>query len=175
MQTAMAPTPPKKDQRVHTISVYVSNKPGVLVRVALVFARRGYNIESLIVSPAAEGGFSRTTIMCSGDPAVLEQIIKSLAKLVDVVHATDHTDQATIETETALIKLAATSERRPEILQLAEHFKAKIVDYHHESLVLRVHGPSEKLDHLLTLLEPYEVLELVRSGKLVMMRGKELT
>src|SRR6478672_990157 len=91
---------------LHTISILVRNKPGVLVRVALVFARRGYNIESLVVSAdVTNGQFSRMTITCSGDPDTLDQIIKQLTKLIDVVHALDHTGAAVIETEIALCKL----------------------------------------------------------------------
>ena len=92
---------------LRTISLFVNDRPGVLVRVALVFARRGYNIESLVVSPSAYGGFSRMTITCSGAPEILGQIIKQLAKLVDVVRAIDHTGDDSYGTEVALVKLAA--------------------------------------------------------------------
>ena len=160
---------------VHTISVYVADKPGVLVRVALVFSRRGYNIESLVVSPAAKGGFSRMTITCSGDPAILEQIIKQLAKLVDVVQALDHTGDASYETEIALVKIECSLSQRTEILQVAEHYGAKVVDYARDSLVLRVFGSSEKLDACIGLLRPYGIEELVRSGKILMARGKRAT
>lgn len=160
---------------VHTISLYVNNKPGVLVRVALVFARRGYNIESLVVSPAAHGDFSRMTITCSGDPETLEQIIKQLAKLVDVVHAIDHTADASYETEIALVKLRAELDQRTEILQIAEHYGAKVVDYGPESLTLRVYGASEKLDAFIALLRPFGLKELVRSGKILMARGARET
>ncbi len=156
---------------VHTISLYVNNKPGVLVRTALVFARRGYNIESLVVSPAARGDFSRMTITCRGDPATLEQIIKQLAKLVDVVHAIDHTGDRAYETEIALVKLQCSVDERTQILQIAEHYAAKVVDYGHESVMLRVNGSSEKLDAFIDLLRPHGLLELVRSGKVVMARG----
>src|SRR5215831_14587236 len=106
---------------IHTISILVRNKPGVLVRVALVFSRRGYNIESLVVSPdVANGQFSRMTITCSGDPETLEQIIKQLTKLIDVVHAIDHTGQAVIETEIAFVKLRCQIDERTEILQIVE-------------------------------------------------------
>lgn len=170
----MTPAPPERAP-VHTISLYVNNKPGVLVRVALVFARRGYNIESLVVSPAASGDFSRMTITCSGDPATLEQIIRQLAKLVDVVHAVDHTGDSSYETEIALVKLRAGLDQRTEILQVAEHFKAKVVDYGATSLILRVSGASEKLDAFMDLLHPYGLLELVRSGKILMARGIQET
>ncbi len=160
---------------VHTLSLFVNDKPGVLVRVALVFARRGYNIESLVVSPAARGGFSRMTITCSGDGATLMQIIKQLAKLVDVVHAVDHTGDSSYETEIALIKLRAQIDQRTQILQVAEHYHAKVVDYGTDSLILRVSGSSEKLDALIALLRPYDLIELVRSGKILMARGVQET
>ncbi len=161
---------------LHTISVLVRNQPGVLVRVALVFARRGYNIESLVVSAdPVSADFSRMTITCSGDPETLEQIIKQVAKLVDVVHAIDHTGQAVVETEIALIKIRAGLHERTEILQTAEHYKAKVVDCGANSLILRVTGASEKLDSFITLLRPFGLVELVRSGKVLMTRGAEAT
>lgn len=160
---------------VHTISLYVNNKPGVLVRVALVFSRRGYNIESLVVSPTAEPGYARMTITCSGDEEVFEQIIKQLAKLVDVVRAEDHTDQDMVETEVALIKLAVPLENRTSVLQIAEHFKAKVVDYGAETVMLRAYGESAKLDSMMSLLSAHKVLEVVRSGKIVMARGTAQT
>ncbi len=162
-------------QQIHTISLFVNNVPGVLVRVALVFSRRGFNIESLVVSPGAEGRFSRMTVTCSGEPEVLEQIIKQLAKLVDVVHAIDHTGKLAYETEIALIKIEAPLAERTEILQVAEHFKARVVDYGPESMILQAYGSSEKLDALISLLRPYSIAELVRSGKLLMARGKGTT
>lgn len=155
----------------HTISLYVNNKPGVLVRVSLVFARRGYNIDSLVVSPAAQGEFSRITITCTGDKPTLAQIILQLAKLVDVVHAIDHTGDAAYETEIALVKLRAELDERTQVLQIAEHYGAKVVDYGPESLTLRSYGSSDKLDAFIELLRPYGLLELVRSGKIVMARG----
>jgi len=160
---------------VHTISLYVNNKPGVLVRVALVFSRRGYNIESLVVSPTPEAGFARMTITCSGEEETFEQIIKQLAKLVDVVRAEDHTDQEMVETEVALIKVAVPLENRTDMLQIAEHFKAKVVDYGKETVMLRVYGESKKLDSMMSLLSNFDVREVVRSGKIVMARGTART
>lgn len=167
---AAAPRPP-----LHTISLFVNNKPGVLVRVCLVFSRRGFNIESLVVSAGAEGRFSRMTIVCSGNAEDLDQIIKQLAKLVDVVHAIDHTGDESYETEIALVKLFSPLDSRTQILQVAEHFKAKVVDYGSDSLILQVHGPSEKLDAFVDLLRPFKLAELVRSGKLLMARGVRVT
>lgn len=161
---------------IHTISMLVRNKPGVLVRIALVFSRRGYNIESCVVSPdITNGDFSRLTITCSGDIETLEQIIKQCTKLVDVVHAFDHTGQAVIETEIALIKIKCELKERTEVLQIAEHYKAKVVDYGPESLILRVYGESEKLDNFVSLLRPFCIAELIRSGKILMVRGVEKT
>jgi acetolactate synthase-1/3 small subunit len=161
---------------IHTIAVLVRNHPGVLVRVSLVFARRGYNIESLVVSPdVTNGEFSRMSITCRGEPDTLEQIIKQLTKLIDVVHAIDHTGQPVVETEIALAKLKADLTSRTEILQIAEHYNAKVVDYGSESLIIRVYGESEKLESFISLLQPFGVVELVRSGKILMARGPETT
>jgi acetolactate synthase small subunit len=159
----------------HTISLFVNNKPGVLVRVAQVFSRRAFNIESLVVSPAAEGRFSRMTITCSGPNEVFAQVVKQLAKLVDVVHAIDHTGDESYEVEIALIKLHCPLDQRTEILQIAEHYKSRVVDFGATSLVLQAHGSSEKLDALIELLRPFRLVELVRSGKLLMARGEAVT
>ena len=173
---SVASSKPAVQQPLHTISALVRNQPGVLVRVALVFARRGYNIESLVVSPdVANGEFSRMTITCRGDLQTLEQIIKQVAKLIDVVHAIDHTNQAVVETEIALVKIQAELKSRTEVLQIAEHYNAKVVDYGAEALILRVYGDTEKLDSFISLLRPLGVVELVRSGKILMARGPQTT
>ncbi|HVY39681.1 MAG TPA: acetolactate synthase small subunit [Polyangia bacterium] len=161
---------------MHTLSILVRNKPGVLVRVALVFARRGYNIESLVVSAdVANGEFSRMTITCSGDPETLDQIIKQVEKLIDVVHAYDHTGQSVYETEVALVKLKCKVSERTEILQIAELYTAKVVDYGVDSLIVRIVGAAEKIDVFLSLLKNFQVVELVRSGKVLMTRGLATT
>ena len=161
---------------MHTLSILVRNKPGVLVRVALIFSRRGYNIESLVVSAdVANGDFSRMTITCSGDPETLEQIIKQVTKLIDVVHAFDHTGQSVYETEVALVKLKCKVTERTEILQIAELYSAKVVDYGLDSLIVRIVGAAEKLDVFLSLLGTYQIVELVRSGKVLMTRGLATT
>lgn len=160
---------------VHTISLFVNNKPGVLVRVALTFARRAFNIESLVVSPAVEGRYSRMTITSSGSAESLEQVVKQLTKLVDVVHAIDHTGEDAFETEIGLVKIECALDRRTEILQVAEHYKAKVVDYGTDSLILQVYGSSEKIDTFVDLLRPFGITELVRSGKMLMARGRQIT
>jgi acetolactate synthase-1/3 small subunit len=179
--TATAATP----TNLHTIALLVRNKPGVLVRIALVFSRRGFNIESLVVSPAFDaeiegykssaGEFSRMTITCSGDPENLEQIVKQQEKLIDVVHAIDHTGQSVIECELALIKMKVSLKERTEILQIAESYRAKVVDYGSDSLIMRCAGEGGKLDALIGLLKPFGIIELVRSGKILMARGLETT
>jgi acetolactate synthase I/III small subunit len=161
---------------LHTISILVRNKPGVLVRVALVFSRRGYNIESLVVSAdVANGDFSRMTITCSGDPETLEQIIKQVTKLIDVVHAFDHTGQSVYETEVGLVKIKCKVAERTEILQIAELYSAKVVDYGMDSLIIRIVGAHEKLDVFMDLLRNFDIVELVRSGNIIMTRGLATT
>ena len=161
---------------LHTISILVRNKPGVLVRVALIFSRRGYNIESLVVSAdVTNGQFSRMTITCSGDPETLEQIIKQVTKLIDVVHAFDHTGQSVYETEVSLVKIQCKLSERTEVLQIAELYSAKVVDYGIDSLIVRIVGAAEKIDVFLNLLRTYQIVELVRSGKIIMTRGLATT
>lgn len=155
----------------HSISLLVNNRPGVLIRIALVFARRGYNIDSLVVSPSQDERFSRMSITASGDVKTLEQIIKQLNKLVDVIHATDHTGEIVVEKEMALIKVNCPREKRTEVLQISEHFKCQTVDITEETLMLQVTGNSDKLDALHTMLTKYGILEMVRTGKIIMARG----
>lgn len=160
---------------LHTISVYVANKPGVLARIAQVFARRGYNIESLVVSPAMDGNFSRMTIGLSGSPEGLEQIIKQTSKLIDVLRCTDHTDDNAVVKELALVKVRVGAEQRAEVLQIGEHFGCKTVDLTETSLILQCTGNSEKIDALINMLGKFRIIELVRTGKVLMARGDGLT
>jgi acetolactate synthase-1/3 small subunit len=169
-EPAGAPPPP-----LHTISLFVNNKPGVLVRVALAFARRGFNIESLVVNRGADPRFSRITITCRGEAKVLDQMIRQVAKLVDVVHAIDHTGDESYETEIALVKIECGPDQRAAAFQIVEHYKAKVADFGADSLILQVHGSSEKIDAFTELLRPFKILELVRSGKLLMARGRRTT
>ena len=159
----------------HTISVLVRNKPGVLVRVALVFARRGFNIDSLVVNSVLDSEFSRMAITSSGDPETLDQIIQQLVKLVDVVRAIDHTGEQVIEKEMALIKVKCPPENRTAVLQVAEHFKGTTVDFGHEALILQIAGGTEKIDHVIGLLQDFGIADLVRTGKILMARGSDKT
>lgn len=166
---------PLKTTQQHTISLLVNNKPGVLIRIALVFARRGYNIDSLVVSPSKDERFSRMTITASGDLNILEQIIKQLNKVVDVIHATDHTGDVVVERELALIKLQCLPRTRTELLQISEHFKCHTVDISPESVTLQCTGGTEKVDALFEMVRPYGILEMVRTGKVLMLRGSAET
>lgn len=163
------------DKSMHTLSVYVSNKPGALARIAQVFARRGFNIESLVVSPAVDGHFSRMTITCSGDPDGLDQIIKQVMKLIDVMHCIDHTYDKSVTKEMGLIKIAVDAEGRSEALQIAEHFGCKTVDLTPESMILQVVGDPAKINALEEMIQKFRIVELVRTGRVVMSRGQETT
>ena len=159
----------------HTLSVYVANKPGVLARIAQVFARRGFNIDSLVVSSSMDGNFSRMTITASGESTGLYQIIEAVKKLVDVVHCVDHTGENIVVKELGLIKLAVGPAQRSEVLEIADHFKAKTVDLTERSMILMTTGDTEKLDAMIKLLKKFKIVELVRTGKVVMARGEEET
>jgi acetolactate synthase-1/3 small subunit len=159
----------------HSISLLVHNRPGVLVRVALVFSRRGYNIDSLVVSPTVDGDFARMNIVARGNPETLEQIINQLEKLIDVIHATDLTGLAIVEKELALIKVQCDVQERTELLQLVQHFKARTIDLTETSMVIEVAGSSDKIDALRTLVNRYRLVEFIRTGKVIMVRGENAT
>lgn len=161
--------------RKHTISLLVANIPGVLIRIALVFARRGYNIDSLVVSPTVDEHYSMMNIVASGDERTLDQILKQLNKLVDVVHASDRQERSLLQRELAIIKLSCTREQRPELLQLATALKCEPIDMDDESLILQTSGSSARVDGVIHVLEEYDVIELVRSGKILMARGSQRT
>ena len=147
----------------------------MLARIAQTFSRRGFNIESLVVSPAIDGHFSRMTIGASGSEAGLEQIIKQVSKLIDVLHCTDHTFDEAVVKEMGLIKIAVSAEDRGEALQIAEHFGCKTVDLTDESIMLQVVGDPDKIDALMEMIEKFKIIEIVRTGKVLMARGAETT
>jgi len=159
----------------HTLSVYVANKPGVLARIAQLFSRRGFNIESLVVSPGIDGKFSRMTISCTGEAEGLDQIIKQLLKLIDVLHCIDHTYDQSVTKEMGLIKIEVNSNGRSEALQIAEHYGCKTVDLTPESMILQVVGNPEKIDAFEEMIAKFKIIELVRTGKVVMSRGSDIT
>ncbi|OPX66048.1 MAG: acetolactate synthase 3 regulatory subunit [Methanoregulaceae archaeon PtaU1.Bin059] len=156
----------------HTLSVLVENKPGVLSRVTGLFSRRGFNIESLAVGTCEEPDMSRITIVCIGDDAQIEQVMKQLNKLIDVIKVSDITENDRVERELALIKVTAEpGSSRAEIMQIASIFRAQIIDVGSRTVVLSVTGDTEKIDALEKLLRQYGVKELVRTGKIAILRG----
>jgi acetolactate synthase-1/3 small subunit len=156
----------------HTLSVLVENRAGVLSRVAAMFSRRGFNIESLAVGTCEEPDMSRITIVVNGDDGVVEQMTKQTNKLIDVIKVSDLTARESVERELALIKVAAeTGPARAEILQIADIFRAQVVDVGAKTLVLQVTGDTGKIDALETLLRQYGIKELVRTGKIALLRG----
>jgi acetolactate synthase-1/3 small subunit len=181
MSTAVAESAKAKetgaenDFRKHTISLYVANKPGVLIRISLVFARRGYNIDSLVVSPSSDPDFSTMNIVASGDKKTLGQILKQLNKLVDVVHATDRTNDDVIHRELALIKINCDPDHRGEILQLAKALDCDTVDLGDSSVTIEVTGTSDKLDSVGKVFDRYGLLEMIRTGKVLIARGDTIT
>ncbi len=162
-------------KNIHTISMLVANKPGVLVRIALVFARRGYNIDALVVSPAFNPRFSRMTITAQGDPEILEQIIKQVNKLVDVIHANEHTGEDAVHAEMALVKVKYSSTTKPILSKLVKRFSARILDDSQHTLIIEQTGTTAHLEEFETLLEKHSVIEMVRTGKMVMAKGHEAT
>ena len=164
-----------EDIKKHTISLLVCNKPGVLIRIALVFSRRGYNIDSLVVSEGISPEFSRMTITATGDKKTLIQIIKQLNKLIDVVHAIDNTDKSIIKRELALVKLSCVPDKRSDLFLLINACKGVTVDIGDKTISFEISGPSERIDAVKKIFEPYGILEIVRTGVTLMARGDEST
>jgi len=155
----------------HTITVLVENKPGVLARVSGLFARRGFNIESLAVSITDDPTVSRMTIAVTGDDSVLDQINKQTSKLIDVINVVDYSQIPTVERELALIKVKAEAAERAAIMQIVDVFRAKIIDISETSFTIEVTGGIDKVDAIEDLLKPYGIMEVVRTGKIAMARG----
>lgn len=170
----MPSTEPNR-KNAHTISLTVANKPGVLVRIALSFARRGYNIDSLVVSPAYDPQFSRMTITAQGDLETLDQIIKQTNKLVDVIHVSEHSPVDSVHTELALFKVRPSAANRPIVLKLLKRFHTRLIDDNDGSMIIEQTGKTEELDEFEALLKKYGFQEMVRTGKIVMTHGRSET
>jgi acetolactate synthase-1/3 small subunit len=156
----------------HTITVLVENKPGVLARVASLFARRGFNIASLAVSITNDPTISRITLVAEGDDQTLMQIVKQTDKLIDVVRVADYTGKEVLQRELALVKVSAPPESRQAIMQIADVFRANIVDMSPEdTFTLEVTGEPDKIEAIERLLQPFGIKETVRTGAIVMARG----
>jgi acetolactate synthase-1/3 small subunit len=159
---------------LHTFAVYVEDKPGVLNRVASLFRRRAFNIDSLTVGHTETPGVSRMTIVCdAGDESSARRVEANVYKLVNVLRVDDLSHRPAVERELAMIKVAATPENRAQVLQLADVFRARVVDVSAESLIIETTGIEEKIDRLLDVLRPYGVLEMVRTGRVAMARGTQ--
>lgn len=156
----------------HTLVVLVEDHPGVMNRVMSLFRQRGFNIDSIAVGHTETPGFSRVTLTVQGDARIIEQLTKQLYKLLEVIKVTDVTGDNLIHRELALIKVAATERTRGDIMRLvSEVYRARVVDAAPDTLVIEVTGPSEKIDSLITLIRPYGIKEIARSGSVAMMRG----
>ncbi|HXL01742.1 MAG TPA: acetolactate synthase small subunit [Candidatus Atribacteria bacterium] len=157
----------------HIISVLVENRPRVLARVSSLFARRGYNIESLAVGPTHDPTISRITLVVEGNTDTLEQITKQLYKLIDTIKVGDFTQTNYVDRELALIKVNAPSEVRGEIVQTVEIFRARVVDVEEKSLIVEVTGTPDKIDALEQLLRKYGIIEMTRTGRIALARGSQ--
>ncbi len=157
----------------HTLSVIVENKPGVLTRVAGLFSRRGFNIDSLAVGPTQDPMLSRMTIVVEAEERSLEQIIKQLNKLINIIKISDLDPHKSINRELLLIKVNSSSKNRAEIIEIADIFRANIVDVSVKSLTLEITGTSDKLSAIREMLQPYGIMELARTGKISLLRGNK--
>jgi len=158
----------------HTVAVLVENRPGVLARVSGLFSRRGFNIESLAVGVTENADTSRMTIVVSGDDKVLEQVMKQLNKLIDVIRVSDIPPEDSVNRELALIKVGVDSTTRAEVMQIVDIFRAKIVDVGVKSLIVEVTGDESKINAIEQLLRQFGVKEMVRTGKVAMNRGAKV-
>lgn len=159
---------------MHTIVVMVENHPGVLNRVMSLFRQRSFNIESVSVGHTETAGISRMTFVLEGDDRITEQVIKQLYKLLEVIKVTDVTGENLIQRELALIKVAATDRTRADIMRIAaDIYRARVVDASPDALILEATGPAEKIDALLTMIRPYGIKEVARTGAVAMVRGSE--
>ncbi|MEY2701050.1 MAG: acetolactate synthase, small subunit [Pseudomonadota bacterium] len=155
----------------HIISILIENEVGALARVAGLFSARGYNIESLTVAPTQDPALSRMTVVTSGSEAVIEQIVKQLNKLIDVVRVVDLPEAGQIERELMLIKVHATHEHRDEVKRLTDIFRGKIIDVTPETFVIEMTGEQSKMDAFIQALGMERIIELVRSGTTGIIRG----
>ncbi|MBI4317632.1 MAG: acetolactate synthase small subunit [Chloroflexi bacterium] len=155
----------------HTVVALVENEPGVLNRVASLFRRRGFNIDSLTVGHTEIPRISRMTIVVDGANTIVEQVVKQLYKVIDVLKVSDVTEDTTVTRELALIKVSATASTRSEIMQIVDIYRAKIVDVASDSLIIEVTGNEDKIESLVQLVRRFGIKEMVRTGKVAMVRS----
>jgi len=159
----------------HTIVALVEDRPGVLNRIVSKWRQRGFNIESLAVGHSEHDGLSRMTFVVDTANTDVTQVVKQLDKLIDVIHISDITDQDMVYRELALIKVSATPQNRSEIIQIVDIFRANIVDVDRDSLIVEATGTEDKIDAIIELLRGFGVLEMMRTGRVAMLRGPRLT
>ncbi|HIN06763.1 MAG TPA: acetolactate synthase small subunit [Dehalococcoidia bacterium] len=156
----------------HTLVALVQDRPGVLTRVASMFRRRGYNIASLAVGKSEQLGLSRMTVVVNGDDDTVAQVTKQLDKLIEVIHVSNISNEEIVVRELALIKVSSTATNRGEIIQIVNLFRANIVDVGTQSMVIEITGEEDKIQALYSLLEPFGILEMLRTGRVAMVRGQ---
>ena len=156
----------------HTLVALVQDRPGVLTRVASMFRRRGYNIASLAVGKSEQLGLSRMTVVVNGDEDTVAQVTKQLDKLIEVIRVSNITNEEIVVRELALIKVSSTTANRGEIIQIVNLFRANIVDVGIQSMVIEITGEEDKIQALYNLLEPFGILEMLRTGRVAMVRGQ---
>ncbi|MBI1369100.1 MAG: acetolactate synthase small subunit [Planctomycetes bacterium] len=158
----------------HVIAALVANEPGVLAHVAGMFAARGFNIDSLVVGRTENPEFSRMTIVVSGTVNTLDQVRKQLAKLVQVVKVVDYVGTDYVERDLMLVRVSTPSESRREVIELADLFRARVVDVGREELMIELSGAEEKLEAFVDLIQPYGIVELARTGVIAMPRSEKV-
>lgn len=160
---------------LHPLSAIVVNESGVLARIAGMFARRGFNIDSLAVGETEDPNYSRMTILVRGDDRVLEQVVKQLGRMVDVIKISDLAQDPHVERELALIKVQTPPSGRGEIVELVNIFRAKIVDVGRKRLMIEISGDSEKVEAMINMLRPYGIVEVARTGRIILPRGQKFS
>lgn len=158
----------------HTISVLVEDEAGVLSRIAGLFARRGFNIESLAVGPAEQVGVSRITMVVPGDDRVIEQLIKQLYKLISVLKVQDITETPCVERELMLVKVNASASNRAEVIQITQIFRARVVDLSEDTLTIQVVGDPGKMVAIIQMLNKFGIREIARTGKIALVRESKV-
>ena len=155
----------------HVLSALVQNQPGVLAHISGMLASRGFNIDSLAVGETEEPNLSRMTFVVHGDDAELEQVRKQLDKIVTVVRVDDISSENFVERDLMLIKVTCQPVKRPEVFQLAESFRGRVVDIQHENVMMEISGTEGKVEAFIALMRPYGILELARTGRIALVRG----
>ena len=156
----------------HTLSIRTKNEPGVLMRICQVFSRRAFNIDSLVVAESRDNSFARMTIGVTGAPEGLEQIIKQVNKLIDVIHCYEHTADDSVAKEMIMAKFLVPKSERTDAINIIEHFDGRTIDLTHTSMIAMIIGESALIDSALEMLSQFEIIETVRTGQIVMARGE---